>query len=263
MRLRLEIPIGWCAGAVLLVASSAHAQELSLSKRSGTGDPSAEGEHPRGSYCGVKPGGEAPRGLTVKAGEKPTAITWPGFQMRPDGSSRVFLQATTPIDTQAATAGDKVVVDLGDVRIVGTNRFPLYTQYFNTPVTRVEIKRAHNRTTLELTLRAQVQPRISTEQAKSGFFFVYLDFPAGDYLPKGAAVSSSGPPTPPKTDALEQPDQGADQAGAQAAVDAEGSVTATIDDGNAELPPGMAKPKAKAKAKAKTGVKGSLTLGGH
>jgi hypothetical protein len=146
-----------------------------------------------------------------------------------------------------------LVVDLGDAGVAGpNNRRPLYTSYFNTPVTRVEIKRAKKRITLELTLRVAVQPRISSEQAKSGFYFVYIDFPPGTYVAAPAPPAPNAPPPPPVTDAVRldsppSPD-------APSALDENGGASAsTAMDG--ELPPGMAKPKAGAKAKTKAGFK--------
>ncbi|MFI5309225.1 MAG: AMIN domain-containing protein, partial [Polyangiales bacterium] len=249
MRERLEISTAAGLGLLLLLAP-AQAQKVAQNDEGGEDtEARLETEHARGSYAGVKPGGDAPPGNTVaKPGDKPAEITWPGFQMMPDGSSRVFLQTTVPLDTQASMLPNKVVIDLGNVRIVGTNRFALYTKFFNTPVTRVEIKQAHKRTTLELALRAPAQPRISTERAKSGYFFVYVDFPPGDYLPKGTAPEARLPPPAPGGEppsSLPPPPPAPPR---RASASADTSM-------DAELPPGVAKPK----AKAKSSTKGSIT----
>jgi hypothetical protein len=235
----LTLPPLWCSAAVSLAfaAGPVCAQEISLGPED-NGAPPASTAHE--GYAGVKPGGDQVPTAMVKPGTTPATITWPGFQMRPDGSSRVFLQSSAPLDTHAAMTSEKLlVVDLGDVRIAGrTNRYPLETRFFNTPVTRVELKRAGKRAVLEITLRASVQPNLSSEQARSGFYFVYIDFPPGQYVaPKPA---DQAPPAP---SAAGPADQGSSAARSSAALDANASLDAS----------GGAAPKAKAKAKAKAG----------
>ena len=258
---------GVYATAALLSAAPAGAQELTLGKRDGAADKT-DAMHPRGSYAGVKPGGEETPAVRAKAGTTPTAITWPGFQMQPDGSSRVFVQTTSQVDVSAALVDGKVVVDFGNVAVPSqNNRRPLVTKYFNTPVTLVEVKRAKKRTTLVLTMRAPVEPRLSHERAESGFHFVYIDFPAGSYLPVAAPPPASSPVPPPDPPAAATPqpaatreapghlDGNASARGAgRAAVG--GRASASLD---AELPPGMGKPKASARGEAKTS--GSFKLG--
>lgn len=252
-----------CGLMVMLVAANAHAQELSL----GPGDDMKESApqaamHARGAYAGVKAGGDQAPAIDVpaKPGTTPASITWPGFQMQPDGSSRVFLQSTAPLNAQAAMTNDKtLVIDLGDASVAShNNRRPLYTSYFNTPVTSVTIKSVKKRITLELTLRAAVQPRISSEQAKSGFFFVYIDFPPGHYV-AAPAPRPSAPPPPPVTDGarLDNTPSTLDEGGGASAGTHLHASTAM----DGELPPGMGKAKASGKGKAK--AKGGLKLGTH
>jgi hypothetical protein len=260
MLLRQPLSSLWCCALLAgLAAPSAHAQDLRLGPQEVSGGdngaPPGRAPHPRGGYNGVKPGGGKPPEMAVKPGTKPATITWPGFAMQPDGSSRVFLESTVQVGTQAAISGDKVVVDLGEVRIASrTNRFPLVTNFFNTPVTRVELKHAKKRVLLELTLRAHVEPRISSEQAKSGFYFVYIDFPAGNYAHAPAAIAAdSAPPapegTPPSAGAVDHfDDSGGANAGTNANMSGNVSAGATIDE---ESPPGIVRPKAGAKTKTK------------
>jgi hypothetical protein len=255
---------GLCAAA-LLSAAQAEAQEVAL----GEEGAKAKSEHPRGSYGGVKPGGDEPPAISAKPGSTPPAITWPGFQAMPDGSSRVFVQVTTQVDVSAASVNGKIVVDLGNVAIVGkTNRFPLITKFFNTPVTQVEVKRANKRTTLVLSMRAQVEPRISHEQAKSGFHFVYIDFPTGSYLPHEPQAAAATPSTAPAVDLpeaakpedvtareapshLEGAASGQVKASGSASLSASGSASAGTDTSvDAELPPGVSKTNARSKTKA-------------
>jgi hypothetical protein len=248
-----------CAAAIGLAAAQVHAQAVSL-------EPEEPGsQHAPGVYTGVKPGGdEAPPIPGAQPGSTPPAITWPGFQMQPDGGSRVFVQMTSRVGVNSALTENRVVVDFGDVAIVGaTNRLPLYTRFFNTPVTRVELRRANKRTQLILTLRTTIQPRVSTDQSKSGYWFVYVDFPPGNYLSGDAAPieappepESSKAPTPKGDPALRAAPahlDGEASAGGQAKAGA--SASGAVD---AELPPGMGKVKADGKAKGKAGVKVGL-----
>ena len=248
-----------CAGVSW--APATRAQEVRL------GPPSADdatGEHAAGVYTGVKPGGNEAPAVPVKAGVTPATVTWPGFQMRPDGSSRVFLQTSVSVTTAGSLHQRFFIVELGDAPIAGdTNRYPLLTQHFTTPVTRVELKRANRRTTLILTLRADVQPQVSSEQAQSGFFFLYVDFPPGNYTavnpdpsasaarPTDGAALDMAPPAPSTAPSPPSPPAPEASAGANASA----QVSAGTD---SELPPGIAKPKAKARAKAKTSGKAKI-----
>lgn len=252
-----------CAAAACLAAAQVQAQGISLH----AGDEMMDRvEHPRGVYTGVKPGGDEAPGLGVEPGTTPAAITWPGFQMRPDGSSRVFVQLTTQVDVRTVVQGNKILIDFGNAIIAGeTNRYPLYTSYFNTPVTSVELKRTNKRTIMELTLRAAVEPSVSSEHAKSGYYFVYFDFAAGNYrsdappVPADAAASPPAPASTPAPAAIKAPPShldGSVRVGAQAQTganaNASGSANAAAD---AELPPGMGKLDVKAKGKTEAKVK--------
>lgn len=201
--------------------------------------------NPPGSYEGVKPGGNQPPPVPAVPNATPTQITWPGFQMRPDGSSRVFVQSTSPLTHSISQQGNMLLLDLGEAKVSGeTNQFALYTRFFNTPVVRAQLKPG-KRVVLEIELRAAVQPSISTEKAPSGFHFLYIDFPAGQYmtatlakLPAGEAPAAAAPSAPTHLDDA-PPAPPEPKAKAKAKAKANASV-------DAELPPGQAKGKAKA-----------------
>jgi hypothetical protein len=247
-----------CVAVALFSAAHVRAQEVALAADDTGGSDEKRGEHPRGYYCGVKPGGDQAPAIGAKAGTTPPEITWPGFQMMPDGRSRVFVQITTQVDVSAALVGGNVVVDLGDVKIAGrNNRRPLITKFFNTPVTEVAVKREKKRTTLILSMRAPVEPRVSHERAQSGFHFVYIDFPPGSYQPNDAQVAAAAN-APVDLPEAAKPEQAAVRAApthlegnAAASGHASASASAAADASlNAELPPGMGKTKATGKAKA-------------
>lgn len=231
-----------------------------------------EPEHPRGSYLGVKPGGAEHPAVSTGPGIVPSVVTWPGFAMRPDGGSRFFLQLTAPVDVAHQTLPNKVVVDLQGARIAGTNnRFPLETRFFNTPVVRALLKRNKGTTTLELLLRTPAQPRISSRAAPSGYHFLYVDFPPGDYLeeaplaPGAEPAPAAGPPgaiqlLPPGE--RERPTHlpsgeetsGAVDAKARGGAAAKGQLSADTSM-DQELPPGMGKVKVKGQAKVGGGLR--------
>jgi hypothetical protein len=254
MRVRSRNRLVWSLAAAGLFAShAAAAQDINLTAKAGQ---EAAARHPRGSYMGVKPGGDEAPGIHAKPGQMPASVTWPGFQMQADGSSRVFIQTTVPVDPNVAAGGRRVVVDLGDAQLVGprANRLPLYTQFFNTPVTKVEITRDRRakRTVLVITLRDDVQPRVSSEVAPSGYNFVYFDFPAGQYLAGSPSVAPA-PPAQADGSVLNQPPPTpGDPSYLEGEVNARGAVTTPSTAASArmdgELPPGMGKTKAKAKA---------------
>jgi hypothetical protein len=134
---------------------------------------------------------------------------------------------------------------------------PLYTQYFNTPVISVELKRDRKskRTQLVITLRADVSPRVSSEVAHSGFNFVYFDFPAGQYLATASAAAPASAPAAAAqtTSVLNQPPPAPTHLDGD--VNAHGGVQTPSSKASArmdaELPPGMSTPKASTKAKGK------------
>jgi hypothetical protein len=170
--------------------------------------PAIEG-NPAGTYAGVEPGGARLPAVPAPVGQTPVAITWPGFQMRPDGTSRVFIQSTSALAGETALADGKYTLKFIGAKIAGsTNRLPLETRFFNTPVTKVSLAVAKDSVSLVLELRADVTPRVTTERGPSGYHFTYLDLPAGKYvdgakLPDatanaGATPGAGGPPAQPE-----------------------------------------------------------------
>jgi hypothetical protein len=238
-----SISAAWVA-VLWLGASTASSQQLALVDRAELAG-SERGGHEPGRYAGVKLGGNESPPIASKPGS-PVTVTWPGFQMKPEGGSVVFLQSNAVLNVQSSKAEHKLIVELGEVRVEGTNRLPLDTHFFNTPVTRVELKRGHKSTRLELSLRADVEARIETAQAKSGYYFVYIHLPPGDYLPRASPPANAV--------AAPQPDT------ADRTVT---SQTDAIDEAAlaAELPPGMAPTKPAPRKSSRLGL--STTLRTH
>ena len=219
-------------------------------------------EHAAGAYTGVEPGGAQVPPVPVAAGKSPATITWPGFQMRPDGTSRVFLQSTVAIEGLTSVADGQFVLKFPGAHIAGnTNRFPLETRFFNTPVTKVGLAVTREGVTLTLELRAPVTPRVSSERGPSGYFFTYLDLPAGKFLveppkPLGGApaLPEQGSLAPAQPEHMTTLDGSADlkpAASVKGRFQASASAHTNSDD---ELPPGI-------KSSSKTQAGGGIKLG--
>lgn len=145
----------------------------------GTNEP----QHPEGTYMGVVPGSTAQPPAAIAAKKAPATITWPGFQMRPDGSSRVFVQSTTPLEPQPSAAPGKYTVYLPGARIAGgVNRLPLETRFFNTPVSKVSLTVDARGATVVLEMRADVAPNVTSERDNTGYYFTYIELPKGNYV---------------------------------------------------------------------------------
>ncbi len=136
------------------------------------------------SYSGVTPGSDVlPEGIAAAPGQG-ALVTWPGFQMLPDGGSRVFVQTSTEVTPELKREGlDGWALTLPGVKLPeGNARRPLDTHFFNTPVKTVKALHRGKGVAVLLDMRAKLQPSLRTERAANGYFFVYLDFPAGNFL---------------------------------------------------------------------------------
>jgi len=158
-----------------LGAAAALAQEVT---------PTPAGPRAVGSYAGVTPG---TGNLPPRAPRQPSEarlMTWPGFQARPDGASRFFIQTTQPVVHEMRVETGRVVILLKQTRLhLRNNRRPLETRYFNTPVSRAWIERRGHDLAFVLELRAQATPVVSTQPAENGYHYLFVELPAGDYLP--------------------------------------------------------------------------------
>jgi hypothetical protein len=115
--------------------------------------------------------------------------------MRPDGTSRVFIQSNAPLAPQPSAAPGKYFVHLPGARIAaGTNRLPLDTRFFNTPVSRVSLSADHKGATMLLELRADVEPQLSSEVGSTGYCFTFIELPKGQFV-AAAPIDRSKTPT--------------------------------------------------------------------
>jgi hypothetical protein len=174
--------------AIAFAARSAAAQGLALND-----DETARASaHRVGTYEGVAPSNTNPPAVKVPAGVTPPQVTWPGFQILAQGGSRIFLQLTAKAETEVAVRTDQVVMVIKNARIAGrNNRRALETRFFNTPVNRAYLRKRGGNIALVLELRGGAIPTVSSQQASSGYYFIFLDFPAGQYLPSKTEAAPS------------------------------------------------------------------------
>lgn len=135
------------------------------------------------SYTGVTPGSDVlPEGIAAAPGEG-ALVTWPGFQMLPTGGSRVFVQLSSEVTPELKREGEGWQLFLPGVSLpAGNARRPLDTHFFNTPVKAVRTVARGKGVSVLLDMRAKLQPTIRTERAQTGYFFVYLEFPPGQFI---------------------------------------------------------------------------------
>ena len=138
---------------------------------------------PVGAYRGVRPGSANTPPRSAAAGRnRNTVVTWPGFD--PRGGGRFFVQTTGNITTEVQVLDGRVEVLLRNVRThLRNTRRSLETRFFNTPVVRARIeRRGRHDLAFVFTMRSGATPSVTTGQGEGGYQFLYVDFPAGQYL---------------------------------------------------------------------------------
>jgi hypothetical protein len=148
----------------------------------GAGTHAFQLAYAQGGYSGVAPGSNSvPDGIAAAPGAG-ALVTWPGFQMLPNGGSRVFIQTSVEVKPDLRREGNTLHLTLNSFALPkGNARLPLDTSFFNTPVKSVRAKAKKDAVVVEVELRANVSPSMRNERASTGYYFVYLDFPAGNY----------------------------------------------------------------------------------
>ena len=136
----------------------------------------------------------APRGLTVRSGTPHHApvshdsgpiATLPGFEMRGDGGSRLFVELTQSVPVEERHARNTLTYVLKGARVaVHNNVNPLVTVHFNTPVMQARLVPSGHDLLFVIALRAAVTPTWKLNPAKEGSAVLDIDFPKGSYLPR-------------------------------------------------------------------------------
>lgn len=142
----------------------------------GFAQPSRDGE-----YQGVAPG-RSHRPPRAPGADSRRIVTWPGFQMLPNGGSRFFLQVNGSVETQTSEGDGTFTVTLRNARIhLINNHRPLVTTYFNTPVRSARLVRKRGGVAMVMSMRTGAVPTLTTEAGENGYHYLYIDFPPGQF----------------------------------------------------------------------------------
>jgi hypothetical protein len=123
----------------------------------------------------------------------PTALM-PGFEMMPDGSTRLFVELSKPTAFDTKPARGSVTYVLKEAHTDRrNNQNPLVTVHFNTPVTSARLAPHGKDLWFVVELRANVQPAVTMDSTKEGVATLRVAFPKGDYLPPHAEQDTPPP----------------------------------------------------------------------
>jgi hypothetical protein len=118
--------------------------------------------------------------------------TLPGFELLPEGGSRLFVQMTANVQVaEKPVAGGITYVLKGAHILKRNNENALVTVHFNTPVTRARLLPVGGDLHFVVELRQNVKPTWKLVPAKDGAIVLQIDFPGGDYLPHDASAPPS------------------------------------------------------------------------
>jgi hypothetical protein len=126
--------------------------------------------------------------------------TLPGFEMLPDGGSRLFVEITRKVNVEEKRAARVLTFVLKGTRVVyRNNENALVTVHFNTPVSRARLLPSGRDLLFSVDLRADATPawKMVTDE-DDGSATLQVDFPKGSFLPTGALPDppSDNPPPP-------------------------------------------------------------------
>ena len=140
--------------------------------------------HLKQSYHGTNPGDGNTLPHVEALKDLPGSwVTWPGFTMRPDGGSRIFIQTTHPLTYKKSSKKKSLHLYFKDTKIhLSNNKNPLITIHFNTPVKRAYLKRkSRHKTELVVELKVGTTPEITQATGQDGYSYMFIDFPPGQY----------------------------------------------------------------------------------
>jgi hypothetical protein len=139
-------------------------------------------------------GGAAPRARRVAARPAGPVATLPGFEMRGDGGSRLFVQLTQSVTVEEKRAAGTVTYVLKGAHVLKhNNQNALVTVHFNTPVSRARLVPQGGDLLFVVEMRANAQPTWKLEPAKDNSAVLTIDFAKGDFLGSGPAAPQPEP----------------------------------------------------------------------
>jgi len=132
--------------------------------------------------------------------------TLPGFEMLPDGGSRLFVEVTRNVNVEERRTERVLTYVLKGTRVIyRNNENSLVTVHFNTPVTRARLLPSGGDLLFSVDLRADAAPAWKMVGGNDGGATLQVDFPRGNFLPTGEIDETSyggprpasAPPAPP------------------------------------------------------------------
>ncbi|WP_437692369.1 hypothetical protein [Sorangium sp. So ce176] len=164
-------------------------------KAAAAGNPAADA--PRAGAAGA-PQATRQRAARARKPKQKAAVldgrpvaTFPGFRMLPTGGSRVFVQIHGgKVDVAESKAAGRLVYRMKGAGAIQTNRFPLVTAFFATPVSQVQLVDQGNDLDMVIDLRAQTDATYRVIETDQGVV-LQVDFPPS--VPdQGAAPQAEG-----------------------------------------------------------------------
>ncbi len=119
---------------------------------------------------------------TLPAHSGPVA-TLPGFEMLPEGGSRLFVELTQNVQVEERKARGTITYVLRGTHVtVHNNTNPLVTVHFNTPVAGAHLAQSGNDLLFVVSMRADATPSWKMNPGKEGSSVLTVDFPKGSYV---------------------------------------------------------------------------------
>jgi hypothetical protein len=160
-----------------------------------------------------KPRGQKKRAARIRLDPHAPFASYPGFRMAADGSSKVWVSVTRPVDVQVRRAGGHVTFVLSGVQVgVRNNTNPLVTTHFNTPLERARLVQDRAGALLVLDLRETAEPTHKLSKGPYGTMVLEIALPkaqrsyadrvvpgearSGRANPPGSAPASASPRGP-------------------------------------------------------------------
>jgi hypothetical protein len=126
-----------------------------------------------------------------RATSSPVA-TLPGFEMLPDGGSRLFVVVSKPINVEERHTQRVLTYVLKGTEVqCRNNENSLVTVHFNTPVTRARLLPFGRDLHFSVDLRADAAPAWKVVNGSDGTATVQIDFPPGTFLPANGVVDET------------------------------------------------------------------------
>jgi hypothetical protein len=167
--------------------------------------------------------------------------TLPGFEMLPDGGSRVFVEVTRKVDVEERRAARVLTYVLKGARIVyRNNENPLVTVHFNTPVSQARLLPSGRDLLLSVDLRADTAVTWKMVAGDDGGGMLQLDFPKGSFLPADGVYVA--PPASPRTGPTGRAWRGKGQGAPSSVAASPGAAATSASSPGADDPGGAAVP---------------------